>query len=108
MSEDFLVLVVIPIAILFLSFVQEKGFENLISQPVIEQWLKKLKPAQPYLVTAIGILLAYVSQQVGVELVPDLAPYLNATGDVGTIFAGLVMSVLSMWIHGRNKPVAVG
>ena len=108
MSEDIIVMLVVPLVVLFLSFIQEQGFENLISQPIVEQWLKKLKPAQPYLVTAIGIVLAFVSKQVGVDVVPDLAPYLNASGDLGTVLAGICISVLSMWIHNRKRPLAEG
>lgn len=102
LSNDFVVMVLIPIILVLLGYVQEHGFENLISQPIIEQWLKKLKPFQPYIVTVVGIVLAYVSKQVGVDMVPDLAPYLDASGDVGTVLAGLAISVVSMIFHDRR------
>lgn len=98
-----LVMVVVPLVILGLSYINEKGFENLVSQMIVEKWLKPLKPYQPLLVSALGILLAYLSKRMGVDMVPDLAPYLNASGDVGTVFAGIMIAVLSMAFH-TKKP----
>lgn len=92
-------LVIIPLVILGLSYISEKGFENLISQMIVEKWLKPLKPYQPLLVSVVGIILAYLSKRMGIDLLPDLAPYLTATGDVGTVFAGLIIAVLSMAMH---------
>jgi len=98
-----LTMVVIPLVILVLGYINEKGFENLVSQPFIERWLKPLKPYQPLLVSATGIILAYVSKQVGVNMIPDLAPYINAPGDIGTVFAGILVAVLSMGLHNWGK-----
>ena len=110
MENDVLILLVVPLTLLFLGFITTHGFENLISQPVIERFLKSLKPYQPYLVTAIGIVLTFVSKRVGVELVPNLAPYLNASGDFGTIVAGILVSVLAMAFKTKppQVPPAVG
>src|SRR4030066_2365150 len=94
-----LTMVVIPLVILVLGYVNEKGFGDLVSKPFFDRWLKPLKPFQPILVSATGIILAYVSKQVGVDMIPDLAPYINAPGDVGTIFAGVLVAVLSVGLH---------
>ena len=102
---QFVTMVVVPLVILVLAYINEKGFENLVSQMVVEKYLKSLKPYQPLLVAALGILLAYVSKIVGIEMVPDLAPYLTAPGDVGTVFAGILVAVLSMAFHQKTNVV---
>jgi Na+/proline symporter len=99
------VMVVVPLVILVLAYVNEKGFENLVSQMIVEKYLKPLKPYQPLLVSALGILLAYISKIVGVGMVPDLAPYLTAPGDMGTILAGILVAVLSMAFHQKSNVV---
>lgn len=102
-SDEFLrqllTMVVIPLVILVLGYVNEKGFENLVSQMIVERYLKPLKPYQPLIVTAFGIILAFVAKQVGVDMVPDLAPYINAPGDIGTVLAGVLVAFLSMAFH---------
>lgn len=111
MSEEwkqFLTLVIVPIVILILSYINEKGFENLVSQMIVEKFLKPLKPYQPILVTGFGIILSYVAKLLGANVVPDLTPYMNAGGDVGTVFAGILIAVLSMAIHAKLNPRADG
>lgn len=105
MESDIVVLLVVLLALLFLGYVTEHGFENLISRPIIERWLKTLKPFQPYIVTAIGIVLIYVSKEVVTNLVPDLAPYLNASGDLGTVLAGVMASVIAMAWHTKTPGI---
>lgn len=106
--KQLIIMVVIPLVILVLGYINEKGFENLVSQMIVERWLKPLKPYQPIIVTAFGLILAFVSKQVGANLVPDLAPYLTASGDIGTVFAGILVSVLSMAIHQNTVKGPVG
>jgi len=96
--KELVQLVLLPIVIVILGYINEKGFENLVSQPIVEK-LRVLKPYQPYLVVVTGILLSYISKQVGMNLVPDLAPYVAQSGDVATVFAGILIAVVSMALH---------
>ncbi len=97
--EDIVSMLLIPVVLVALAFITERGFENLVSKPFFDKYIKGLKPYQPYLVTIVGIGLTYLSRQTGVELVPDLVPFLTSGGDVVTVFAGLLTSVLAMAMH---------
>jgi len=92
-------LLVIPIVLVLLGFIVERGFENLVSRPFFDKYIKGLKPYQPYLVSVFGIGLTFLSKQVGIELLPDMAPFLTANGDMVTVFAGILISVLAMAQH---------
>lgn len=101
--EAILIGLVIPIIVLVLGFVVKVGFENLVAKPFVDRWLVGLKPYQPFLVSAFGILVSFVSKQVGVELLPDLAPYMTASGDIVTVFAGVLMAVIAMGLHNYEE-----
>src|SRR3972149_6301052 len=97
--EEIVLLLVIPIVLVLLGFVVERGFENLVSRPFFDKYVKPLKPYQPYLVTIFGIGLTFLSKQVGIELLPNMTPFLTANGDIVTVFIGIVISVLAMAQH---------
>lgn len=101
--ESILIDLIIPLVVLVLGIVVKIGFENLVAKPVVDRWLVGLKPYQPYLVSAFGIGLAFISKQVGIDLLPNLAPFIQAEGDVVTVFAGILIAVIAMGLHNYEE-----
>ncbi len=106
--KEMLEYLIVPVILVVLGYINEKGFENLVSKVFVERYLKALKPWQPYLVVVTGIVLSYVSRLVGMNLVPDLSPYLTAGGDVVTVFTGVLIAVISMAMHKSTTKLPTG
>jgi hypothetical protein len=106
--KEMLEYLIIPVILVVLGYINEKGFENLISKVFVERYLKPLKPFQSYLVVITGIVLAFISRQVGIDLVPNLSPYLTSSGDIVTVFSGVLIAVISMAMHKSTTKLPTG
>jgi hypothetical protein len=106
--EELVKYLFVPLVLLALGYITEKGFENLISKPVFDQWFKPLKPYQPLLVSAFGIGVAYFARSAGLNLTFDVNPYIAAQGDIVTIFAGMMAAVIAMAFHTKTSKITAG
>lgn len=84
--------------------VKEAGFERLISQPIIEQYLKAAKPFQPYIVLALGIGLAFAFRLDVLGAINAVTPFASAPGDVAQVVSGAVIAILAMAAHAARQP----